>query len=158
MLDKKVLQLVLDVDIQWSSTDIMIEQAIELCKGIELFLNKQDFADLCKHKLSEDEWKALEIIHQILAVPHTFQQKLSANKTPTLSLAIPSFWQMIQLWQGIKITFPDAVPALDEGLEKLATYRERLDIVPAYTLATILNPNAKLCWYHHYMPGEEADA
>ncbi len=43
---------------------------------------------------------------------------------------------MIQLWQGLKITFPDAAPALDEGLEKLATYRECLDVVPAYTLAT----------------------
>ncbi len=76
MLDKKVLQLILDIDIWWSSTDIMIEQAIELhevmyilfhpiihiliCyQGIELFLNKQDFADLRKHKLSEDGWKAL---------------------------------------------------------------------------------------------------
>ncbi len=85
MLDKKVLQLVLDIDIRWSSTDIMIEWAIELRKvtyilfypiihilicyqGIELFLNKQDFADLHKHKISEDKWKALEIIHQILAV------------------------------------------------------------------------------------------
>ncbi len=85
MLDKKVLQLVLDIDIRWSSTDIMIERAIELCEvtyilfdpiinilichqGIELFLDKRDFADLHKHKLSEDEWKALEIIHQILAV------------------------------------------------------------------------------------------
>ncbi|KAK0231707.1 hypothetical protein EDD85DRAFT_775538 [Armillaria nabsnona] len=93
MLDKKVLQLVLDVDIRWSSTDIMIERAIELREGIELFLNKRDFADLRKHKLSEDEWKALEIIHQILVVPHAFQQKLSADKTPTLSLAIPSFQQ-----------------------------------------------------------------
>ncbi len=43
---------------------------------------------------------------------------------------------MIQLWQGLKITFPDAVPALDEGLEKLVTYREHLDVVLAYTLAT----------------------
>ncbi len=73
MLDKKVLQLVLDIDIRWSSTDIMIERAIELreviyilfdpiiniliChQGIELFLDKRDFADLRKHKLSEDEW------------------------------------------------------------------------------------------------------
>ncbi len=43
---------------------------------------------------------------------------------------------MIQLWQGLKITFPDAAPALDEGLEKLATYQECLDVVPAYPLAT----------------------
>ncbi|KAK0232784.1 hypothetical protein IW262DRAFT_1451287 [Armillaria fumosa] len=37
-----------------------------------------------------------------------------------------------------------ATSALDEGLAKLETYCERLDVVPAYTLATILNPNAKL--------------
>ncbi|KAK0430452.1 hypothetical protein EV421DRAFT_282334 [Armillaria borealis] len=95
MLDKKVLQLILDVDIRWSSTDIMIERAIQLWEGIEVFLSKRDFADLRRHQLSDEEWKALDIIHQILAIPHAFQQKLSADKTPTLSLAIPSFRRSI---------------------------------------------------------------
>ncbi|KAK0435974.1 hypothetical protein EV421DRAFT_1716278, partial [Armillaria borealis] len=90
-LEVKVLQLFLDVDVRWSSTDIMIEWAILLRKGIEKFLENEDFVELRKHQLSDDEWKALDIIHQILAVPHTFQQKLSADKTPTLTLAIPSF-------------------------------------------------------------------
>ncbi|KAK0217455.1 hypothetical protein EDD85DRAFT_781639, partial [Armillaria nabsnona] len=134
-LDKKVLQLILDVDIWWSSTDIMIKCAIQLWE-IGGYILIVDFADLCRHQLSDEEWKALNIIHQILAIPHAFQQKLSADKTPTLSLAIPSFQHMIQIWQNMKVTFPQAASAHDEGLAKLETYREQTDVVPAYTLAT----------------------
>ncbi|KAK0458856.1 uncharacterized protein EV420DRAFT_1479526 [Desarmillaria tabescens] len=86
--------------------------------GIEKFLDKQDFAELRQYKLSDDEWKALHIIHQILV-------------------------------------FPDANPAIKEGLCKLKTYRGCTEVVPAYTLATILNPNMKLRWYTRYMPEEE---
>ncbi|KAK0466052.1 uncharacterized protein EV420DRAFT_1261279, partial [Desarmillaria tabescens] len=64
-------------------------------------------------------------------VPHAFQQKLSADKTLTLSLAIPSFQCMIQIWQNMKETFPPAASALDDGLAKLETYCEQLDVVPA---------------------------
>ncbi|KAK0432432.1 hypothetical protein EV421DRAFT_1501626 [Armillaria borealis] len=103
MLDKKVLQLVLDVDIRWSSTDIMIERAIELCEGIELFLDKRDFTDLRKHKLSKDEWKALEIIHQILAVRLHIQKTnlptdicryhMLSNRSYLLTRRQPFLWQ-----------------------------------------------------------------
>ncbi|KAK0186795.1 hypothetical protein F5146DRAFT_1004859 [Armillaria mellea] len=100
LLNVKVLQLLLDVDVCWSSTDIMIEQAI--------------------------------LLHE---VPHAFQQKLSADKTPTLSLAIPSFQKMIQLWKDLKIKFPDTSPAIQD----------------------VLNPNTKLYWFSQYTPEEEAD-
>ncbi|PBK87565.1 hypothetical protein ARMGADRAFT_1122314, partial [Armillaria gallica] len=93
-----------------------------------------------------------------LQVPHAFQQKLSADKTPTLALAIPSFRRMIQLWEDLKIKFPDTVPAVQDGIDKLKTYRTRTEVVPAYTLATILNPNTKLRWFNRYAPEEEADA
>ncbi|PBK81199.1 hypothetical protein ARMGADRAFT_948546 [Armillaria gallica] len=126
-LDIKILQPLLDVDVCWSSTDIMIERAIYLCE--------QDFIELRQYKLSDDEWKALHIIHQILTVLHAFQQQLSADKTLTLALAILSFQQMMQLWEELTIKFPDVKPAIKEGLSKLKTYHGRTEIVPAYTLA-----------------------
>ncbi len=124
-----------------------------MIQGIEKFLENEDFVELCKHQLSDDEWKALDIIHQNLAVnfiavnycpslnyclqvPHAFQQKLSADKTPTLALAIPSFQRMMQLWEDLKIKFPEASPAIQDGLEKLKTYQNCTEVVPAYTLAT----------------------
>ncbi|KAK0184545.1 hypothetical protein F5146DRAFT_938653, partial [Armillaria mellea] len=140
-LNVKVLQLLSDVDVCWPSTDIMIEWAILLHEGIEKFLENEDFAELRKHQLSDDEWKALDIIHQILAVPHAFQQKLSVDKTPTLSLAIPSFRRMIQLWEDLEIKFPNTSPAVQDGINKLKTYQDRTEVVPAYTLAT-----SRLIW------------
>ncbi len=57
-------------------------------------------------------------------------------RTLTLALAIPSFQRMMQLWEDLKIKFPKAAPAIQDGLEKLKTYRDRTEVVPAYTLAT----------------------
>ncbi|KAK0457633.1 uncharacterized protein EV420DRAFT_1748418 [Desarmillaria tabescens] len=83
---------------------------------IEVFLDKRDFADLRRYQLSEEEWKALDIIHQILA--------------------------------NMKETFPPAASALDDGLIKLETYIERLDIVPAYILATTEEDEARQLFLH----------
>ncbi|KAK0439304.1 hypothetical protein EV421DRAFT_1737834 [Armillaria borealis] len=112
--DIKILQPLLDVD------------------SIEKFLDKQDFVELRQYQLFDDEWQALHIIHQILTVPHAFQQQLSADKTLTLAL------------KKLAVKFPDAKPAIKERLCKLNTY--------------FLNPNPKLCWFTCYMPKEAEDA
>ncbi|KAK0209772.1 hypothetical protein IW262DRAFT_1302046 [Armillaria fumosa] len=65
---------------------------------------------------------------------------------------------MMQLWENLEIKFPEAMPAIQDGLKKLKTYRDRTEVVPAYTLATILNPNTKLHWFNRYAPEDEADA
>lgn len=43
---------------------------------------------------------------------------------------------MIQLWEDLKIKFPKAAPAIQDGFEKLETYWNHTEMVPAYTLAT----------------------
>ncbi|KAF7328296.1 Dimer-Tnp-hAT domain-containing protein [Mycena sanguinolenta] len=88
-LQKKDLQLLRDVDTRWSSTLIMIDRAILLREAIDRFLSDVQFKDLHKYKLNDKEWEALEVFRRILAVPHAFQQLLSAEKTPTLGDALP---------------------------------------------------------------------
>jgi len=68
-------------------------------------------------------------------VPHAFQQKLSAEKTPTLGDALPSYLAMEMRWEALKTELPIYAEIIDKGLEKLEHYRVRTELVPAYGLA-----------------------
>ncbi|KAF7333764.1 HAT family dimerization domain-containing protein [Mycena venus] len=95
-LKQKDLQLLRDVDTRWSSTLLMIERAVLLREAIDEFLSDDQFADLQKYTLGDEEWNALKAFQRILAVPHAFQHWLYSEATPTLGNAIPSFQAMIK--------------------------------------------------------------
>ncbi|KAJ6557496.1 hypothetical protein B0H19DRAFT_1290470 [Mycena capillaripes] len=124
-LQMKDLQLLLDVDARWSSTLIMIDRAILLREAIDKFLSDTQFQDLKKYKLSDKEWEALGAFKRILAVPHTFQQRLSAEKTPTLGDALPAFEAMISQWEKQQAQHPETAHIVQQGIDKLESYRER---------------------------------
>lgn len=121
-------------------------------QAIEKFLASRDMRELQKYQLSVHEWNALEVFQKILAVratsnliyiylmlflqvPHAFQQRLSAEKTPTLCDALPSFEAMKKVWTQQKVDLPHAASIIEAGLDKLGNYRERAALVPAYVLA-----------------------
>ncbi|KAK7064999.1 hypothetical protein R3P38DRAFT_2757574 [Favolaschia claudopus] len=151
-LQQKDLQLLRDVDTRWSSTLLMIDRAILLRLAIDKFLDDAQFPDLVKYKLSDAEWEALDIFRRILAVPHAFQQKLSGEKTPTLGNALPAFEAMISQWEKQKAQYPEATHIIQQGIDKLTTYRERVENVPAYILSMLVNPAVKLSWFEKYQP------
>lgn len=70
-------------------------------------------------------------------VPHAFQQQLSHEKTPTLCDTIPAFEAMSAVWVERQESLPIAADVIEKGVEKLAEYRNRVNLhdVPAYTLA-----------------------
>ncbi|KAJ7794550.1 hypothetical protein B0H13DRAFT_1675360, partial [Mycena leptocephala] len=134
-LQQKDLQLLWDVDTRWSSTLLMIDRAILLREAIDKFLSDPAFRDLHKYKLGAPEWKALEAFKRILAVPHAFQQKLSAEKTPTLGDALPAFEAMIKAWEIQQVNHPETADIVQKGIDKLGSYQERVENVPAYIFA-----------------------
>lgn len=68
-------------------------------------------------------------------VPHAFQQRLSAEKTPTLGDALPAFEALIHVWEQQQADYPETADIIQQGLDKLGSYEERLEKVPAYALA-----------------------
>lgn len=68
-------------------------------------------------------------------MPHAFQQRLSAEATPTLCEALPAFESMKRVWTTQKDEMPEVASIIDAGLDKLEEYRERADLVPAFVLA-----------------------
>ncbi|KAJ6495972.1 hypothetical protein C8R45DRAFT_823421, partial [Mycena sanguinolenta] len=134
-LQQKDLQLLRDVDTRWSLTLLMVDRAVLLHEAINKFLSDPQFRELHKYKLGDEDWKALEVFQRILAVPHAFQQKLSAEKTPTLGYALPHFEAMIKAWEKQQRKYPETVHIIQKGIDKLGVYRDRVEGVPAYIFA-----------------------
>ncbi|KAJ7495254.1 ribonuclease H-like domain-containing protein, partial [Mycena latifolia] len=134
-LQQKDLQLLRDVDTRWSSTLLMIDRAVLLHEAIDKFLSDPQFRDLHKYKLGDNDWDALKAFQRILAVPHAFQQKLSAKKTPTLGHALPAFEAMISAWQKQQLSHPETADIVQKGIDKLESYRDRVKEVPVYILS-----------------------
>lgn len=151
----KDLQLLRDVDTRWSSALLMIERALILERCLESFLNIPEFHNLRdKYHLTDEEWNALSVAREILLIPFAFQQRLSAQKTPTLCDAIPSFEAMIRTWKEMQLEFfggPE-YDVIDKGLDKLSVYLERAELVPAYVISMVLNPSIKLRHYAEHAP------
>ncbi|EPQ49932.1 hypothetical protein GLOTRDRAFT_67196, partial [Gloeophyllum trabeum ATCC 11539] len=134
-LQQRDLQLLRDVDTRWSSTLLMIERVLLLREAIEKFLSHSEFEELRRYQLQNSEWDLLEAYRQILAVPHAFQHRLSAEKTPTLCHAIPHFESMLRIWDVQKTQLPSMASVIEAGIVKLEAYRNRTNPVPAYMLA-----------------------
>ncbi|KAJ7691514.1 ribonuclease H-like domain-containing protein [Mycena olivaceomarginata] len=134
-LQLKDLELLRDVITRWSSTLLMIDRGLLLRPAVDSFLSSNQFEELRKFNLGDEEWAALEVFKKILDVPHAFQQKLSAEKTPTLCNALPAFEAMINKWQQMQLDNPETADIIQKGLDKLGSYQDRLEHVPAYILA-----------------------
>jgi hypothetical protein len=107
--------------------------------------------------LSDADWDVLFAFEKILAVsgfflymtsisslqslcqvPFSFQQVVSGQKAPTLSLVLPAYTAMRRKWEllGELEADPGYSHFIQAGLDKLEDYEWRTDIVPAYTIAT----------------------
>ncbi len=91
-------QLLCDCEVWWLSSYLMIGRALTLYpvsiqfhllvivikhhdgKAIRCFLAHPKNIDIVHHLLSSDEFQVLQDIHQILEVPHTMQELLSAER------------------------------------------------------------------------------
>jgi hypothetical protein len=60
---------------------------------------------------------------------------LSYEKTPSLSCAIPAFNAMKNVWMDHQVKHPESADIVQDGLDKLDDYHDRMDDVPAYVLA-----------------------
>jgi hypothetical protein len=64
----------------------------------------------------------LRDIHQIIEVPHAAQELLAAERTPTLSMALPSYELLKSKWSELRTTIWELSHYIGIGLEKLTEY------------------------------------
>lgn len=65
----------------------------------------------------------LQDIQQILEVPHTAQELLSSERTPTLPMALPAYEELAVKWRELQGTIWELSHYISIGLEKLEQYR-----------------------------------
>ncbi|KAF8604217.1 hypothetical protein BDV93DRAFT_392795, partial [Ceratobasidium sp. AG-I] len=118
-----VLQLLRDCETRWSPTFYMIERFLYLFPAILAFVNEnqRELGAPYIH-FSPSAHVVLTEIFSVLEFPHRVQELLSAEKTPTLSLALPLYEQLIRQWREVAEGVPQLRYAIMQGVIKLEEY------------------------------------
>lgn len=74
-------------------------------------------------------------IHDILSLPHATQELLSAEKTPTIALALPAFEVLIDAWLQKQKVIPELAHYIGVGIAKLQEYVRKCRHSRIYGLA-----------------------
>ncbi|KAI5984036.1 ribonuclease H-like domain-containing protein, partial [Pisolithus albus] len=153
-------QLLRDCETRWSSTFLMIERLLLLYPAIQAFIIDREESELERCHLTKDELNVLRDIHQVLEIPHSAQEALSAERMPTLSMALPVYELLIQKWTVLASqTIPELSHHINVALQKLQNYVREARKTRIYALAMIVNPDMKFEWMQQYWePQDVANA
>ncbi|KAJ6552172.1 hypothetical protein B0H10DRAFT_1262256 [Mycena sp. CBHHK59/15] len=131
----RVLQLLRDCETRWSSTYLMSDRLIELYPAVQCFLNHPQQSAITHLQFDPLQYQVLHDIQSILAVPHAAQELLSAEKTPTLSVALPAFEMLLESWLSLQATLPMLAHYIGVGIVKIQEYINKGRKTRAYALA-----------------------
>ncbi|KAK7012539.1 ribonuclease H-like domain-containing protein [Favolaschia claudopus] len=144
-----VVQLLRDCETRWSSTYLMNDRVIALYPAIDTFLKHPKQAAIANHAFTDEQFQVLSDIQTILYVPHVAQELLSAEKTPTISIAIPAFEAVLDGWLNLQKTMPELSYFIGCGIAKIQEY-------VAKGRKSLLNPTQKLHWIEAHWPADDA--
>ncbi|QRW00609.1 hAT family dimerization protein [Ceratobasidium sp. AG-Ba] len=139
-----VLQLLRDSETRWSSTYNMIKRYLELYPAVIRF--SATHPEMQIPVISQRQYEVLHDLLNVLAVLHSAQELLSAERTPTLSLALPVYEGLIQALKDCKIAFPVLQHAVESGIQKLEAYVAKTRGSPVYAYSMAVNPCMKFRW------------
>ncbi|KAH6902447.1 hypothetical protein BKA70DRAFT_1113066, partial [Coprinopsis sp. MPI-PUGE-AT-0042] len=139
------VQLLRDCETRWSSTYLMLCRFLTLEKAIREFCNQNpDLRDL---SFKKDEIQVLGDLISVLAIPHGAQELLSSERTPTLSMALPTYKLILDGWKLQARLLPHMRPFINAGIKKLEEkYIPLTRKTRAYAIAMTVNPAIKLSW------------
>ncbi|CAE6344915.1 unnamed protein product [Rhizoctonia solani] len=153
------LELLRDSKTRWSSTYMMILRYLMLYPAIKLFVRRNPSMSI--PIISDKQYEVLQDICSILSVLHHAQELLSAEKTPTLALALPVYEALIDALDNCisESKFPELSYAIKCAIHKLEAYVAKARNLPVYTLAMVINPALKFTWIDQHkgpVKGQEA--
>ncbi|KAF8600612.1 hypothetical protein BDV93DRAFT_587999, partial [Ceratobasidium sp. AG-I] len=139
-----VLQLLRDSETRWSSTYNMINRYLELYPAVLRF--SMSHPEMKIPVVSHRQYQVLQDVVSVLSIPHSAQELLSAERTPTLALALPVYENLIQALRDCELKFPELRHAIGCGISKLEAYVAKARDLPVYALAMVINPCLKFQW------------
>ncbi|KAJ7697181.1 hypothetical protein B0H17DRAFT_928548 [Mycena rosella] len=150
------LQLLRDCETRWSSTYMMSGRVTELYPAIECFLKHPQQQSLSHLAFTEQQFQVLSDIQLILSIPHAAQELLSAEQTPTLSMALPAFELLLESWLCLQKELPELAHYIGVGIAKIQEYVNKGRQSRIYALAMIINPTMKMAWIREHWPAPDA--
>lgn len=153
-------QLLLDTEVRWSSTFVMLiraesrRQAVDEFVG-ELILREADTEKrrkLVALTLDEEEWTRVRLLCNILQHADDALHTFSTGSRPTLHGVLPALEKLIAEWQKAsgKPRYETFVPALTAGVEELDEYYKRSGPSDAHLVVMVLNPSSKMRHFKKY--------
>ncbi|KAI0639810.1 hypothetical protein C8Q77DRAFT_1214245 [Trametes polyzona] len=124
-------QLLRDVDTRWSSTFLMLDRLLTLYPVVQLLMTKHDPGAL----LSDKTLDVLSDIREFLAIPHAVQELLSAENTPTASLALPAYAELVDILKAAQSKLPRIAHGLQAAVSALEEYMAYTRQTRVYALA-----------------------
>jgi hypothetical protein len=104
-------------------------------EAVQAFLSNPAHSDLAKHLFTPTQFQVLHNICSILQIPHAVQELLSADKTPTLSQAIPAYEALVHAWSNLQQKLPELAHYIGVGIAKIQEYVAKGRTSRVYALA-----------------------
>ncbi|KAH9841665.1 uncharacterized protein C8Q71DRAFT_794577 [Rhodofomes roseus] len=130
------VQLLRDVDTRWSSMYNMISRMLNLYPAVRHLILKDTLGDIAD--LTDDELNVLVDIHQVFSAPNAAQELLSAEKTPTLCMALPVYTDLMDVWEEQARTIPELQHYIKMGIDRVQKYVNIARTSRIYALAMIV--------------------
>ncbi|KAF9523888.1 hypothetical protein CPB83DRAFT_750385, partial [Crepidotus variabilis] len=86
----------------------------------------------------------------VLEKAHSAQELLSAEKTPTLSAALPAFELLLVAWTNLQKEIPEISHYIVVSVMKIREYVEKSRSSRIYALAIMINPAYKMDWINEH--------
>ncbi|KAG1818336.1 hypothetical protein EV424DRAFT_1556667 [Suillus variegatus] len=127
---------------RWGSWHGVITHLLVLKMAVKTFLNTADDSEDVpkvnkgqpkyeKYKPSEEEWKLLTLIHEVLVEAAKVQEMFSAEYYPTIWQILPSYKYLLAQW------------SIEAGIKSLKKYYNKTDNSPVHVVSMYLNPCLK---------------
>jgi hypothetical protein len=164
------LELLKWVRTRWASLYDLINRMLDVrpaCNKFTLLADDDDRVPNLKFpksygmfKLSESEWRLLELIRDGLKEPALSCQSFSRASRPTVYRAFPVLEFMQQKWENMVKTpkYAQIAPALEAGLKNLRKWYRILDESSIYFICLVLDPRLKMAYFQTHWEEEYLDA
>ncbi|CAK5280783.1 unnamed protein product [Mycena citricolor] len=161
-----VYQLILDMIIRWSSTHAMLHCAFTLRKArfVDEFVmklaraekNSERSAKLSKLSLNAGEWERVRRVISILENADATQQAFLSDMGPCMHLVIPALEMLHRQWfrKCEKENYAEFKPALEQALEKLEGYYNKVTDSAVYIFSMLLDPMQKSEYFSRHWDQE----
>ncbi|CAE6412973.1 unnamed protein product [Rhizoctonia solani] len=126
----------------------MVQRYLELYPAILLYTSLNPGMNI--PIVSDKQYKVLQDICSVLSILHSAQELLSAEKTPTLALALPVYEALIDALENATSEFPQLRHAIRMAIGKLVKYVDKARDLPVYALAMAVNPGMKFRWFDEH--------